>query len=687
MLAFIFTTILFGSVFQNCARTNFRSITDGQVVSLSTCLPSEEPDKTKTESCPAGSTGTGVNSTRVVSCVDNLWTAGAWSNPDYSSCSCSGGKTINSANGKCECPAGKSEDTSGTCVVSSCSAETKPASTDTMNCPSGSGTATRSRDVKCQSGTWSAEAWSNWNYSTCNCSIPDQYVNTQTGICQCEIGKILVGNKCQTSTACDNNTKPNSSETKSCPQGSNGSYANTRSVSCDETTKKWITGDWTSNYSSCSCPYSGQSFSASKNPACQCPTGSSLVGNSCQVDGGVCPANTKPSDTKVASCPTPAIGTVTSKRTVKCENGNWVAPEFPAFNYASCTCPNVGQTVDPTTGVCSCPPSKPNLKNGVCTPNVCKSGTHDETSLENKSGRVSQCHYTWPNITHDPNNPNKIYSYVGTINGVDDIRAKVSGTCSASGEWTNVQINCPMPLETCDPFVLNTNITGSCDQRIRATLYLGRNDWDNFDEYVNEYHFVWNKSKNISEKVVDGPDGDIYFSEIWVPTRTSSNGFPGVCKQSEFFALDVKTKIQPSMTMSEGTYQFAVLSDDGAILSYIPEGSAAETVLVNQDSEHKTRYGCANAPVQLVKGKKLSFRIKYFQCRGPKLALVLLYRPWSLSSQNSPVQCGAETNEFFGVDAQNFKSSHTFPGTPYENLLKQGWKPVPIDSYSLPDSP
>lgn len=684
MLAFIFATVLFGSVFQNCARTNFKSITDGRIASLSTCLPSEEPDKSKSENCPAGSTGTGVTSTRAVACVDNVWTPGSWSNPDYSTCSCTGGKTVNSANGKCECPAGKAEDGSGTCVLSTCSAETRPSSTDTMSCPSGTGTATRSRTVTCQSGVWSTDTWTIWSYTNCNCPITGQYVNAQTGICECELGKVLVGGTCQTSSTCDNTKRPNSTETKSCPQGSNGSYAQTRNVTCQESTKQWITGDWTSNYSSCSCPQSGQVFNASKNPACECPAGSSLVGNSCQVGGGTCPANTKPTESQTKSCPAPAIGIVTSNRTVKCQNGNWIAPEFPAPDYSSCTCPNIGQVVDPIKGTCSCPASKPNLVYGVCTPNVCKGGTHDETSPQNNSGRVSKCHYVWPNITHNPANANKIYSYIGTLNGVDDIRAKISGTCSASGEWTNVQIDCPMPLETCDPFIANYI---PCDRRIRATLYLGRNDWDNFDEYVNEYHFVWNKDKNMNEKVVDGPDGDIYFSEIWVPTRSAINGFPGICKQTEFFALDVKTKIQPSLTMPEDTYQFAVLSDDGAILSYIPNGSTTETVLVNQDSIHKTRYGCANAPVYLVKGKKLPFRIKYFQAHGPKLALVLLYRPWNLSGNNSPVQCGAETNEFFGVDAQNFRSSHTFPGTAYENLLKQGWKPVPIDSYSSPDLP
>lgn len=665
----VFMIITFG--FQNCSRTNFKSASnfDATVTTTSACS-GEEPSKSNSVSCPTGSTGSGVTTTRSVACVEGAWLPGGWSDPNYSQCTCAAGKTINPINGQCECAAGQAVNSAGVCIPSTCGATNQPSTSDSVACPSGSGTAIRSRVVTCNAGVWNPGVWSNWNYSTCNCTIPDQTPNSATGVCECPTGKTLSGGVCVTAS-CSATSKPPSSETLNCPTGSSGSYTRTRTVTCNSANNTWTSGSWTSNYSGCSCASAGQMFDATKNPVCQ-------------TSSTTCPAATKPTESRTASCPAPATGVVTSTRTVTCNGGTWSAPNFPAYNYSSCGCAGVGQTANATTGVCSCPANKPNLVQGVCTPNVCVGGQHIESSAPNSAGSKNTCKYAWPDIVHSLSDPNKVYTYNGYINGVPNSNAKISGVCSATGAWTNVQITCPEPPVPCSPLDVNNPI---CDKRIKAVVYFGRNDWDNFDEYLNEYHFVYDKTTNTYSKVVDPPDGTLYFTEMWVPTRDFTTGFPSMGNRCQYFGIDMTTKIQTSTKMPAGSYQFGVISDDGSILSYWAPGATTETILLNQDSVHATRLECAKSAVTLVDGQKLKFRLRYFQGPGPKMSLVMMYRPWSASNNNSPVACGTKTNDFFGANPQGFGSSHNFPGTIYNQLLDQGWRPVPVDSFWDPDSP
>lgn len=384
----IFSIILFFAGFQNCSPTSFKSATSAETVGAtgnppgsSFCDPQNKPSTTNTNSCPTGSSGSGSTSTRTVTCVDNEWVTGAWSNPDFIGCSCSGGKTVNAVSGLCECPAGQVADAGGICSSSTCSPASQPNSADSQACPSGSGTSTRSRTVSCEAGAWNTGTWSNWNYSTCNCSISGQTPNTSTGICECAAGKILSGGSCITSS-CNPATQPTSTENLSCPTGSSGTYSQTRSVTCDSSSNSWTTGTWSSNYSSCSCPYSGQTFDSNQNPACNCPTGTTLSGGSCHSTSLACPSGSKPTESQAILCPAPAMGSVNSTRTVTCNttNNTWNSGAWNT-NYSTCSCPFTGQTANSASGTCSCPTGQyPIATNHSC--GTCPIGTTYNSSTK-----------------------------------------------------------------------------------------------------------------------------------------------------------------------------------------------------------------------------------------------------------------------------------------------------------------
>jgi hypothetical protein len=73
------------------------------------------------------------------------------------------------------------------------------------------------------------------------------------------------------------------------------------------------------------------------------------------------------------------------------------------------------------------------------------------------------------------------------------------------------------------------------------------------------------------------PVGTIYTSSLNVPPRDFSEGFPGVTKRIEWFAIDYTGRfwiVQPE------TYRFSLMSDDGSRL-YIDD-----KLVINNDGVH-----------------------------------------------------------------------------------------------------
>ncbi len=123
------------------------------------------------------------------------------------------------------------------------------------------------------------------------------------------------------------------------------------------------------------------------------------------------------------------------------------------------------------------------------------------------------------------------------------------------------------------------------------------------------------------------PVGSIYTSSLNVPPSNFKQGFPGVTKRYEWFAIDYNGKF---WIEKPGKYIFGLISDDGSQLFI--DGA----LKVDNDGVHLPKE--VTAAVKL-KGGIHTIRVSYFQgpCRSdPCLALQLGVKvsgaPWKIFS-------------------------------------------------------
>lgn len=188
-------------------------------------------------------------------------------------------------------------------------------------------------------------------------------------------------------------------------------------------------------------------------------------------------------------------------------------------------------------------------------------------------------------------------------------------------------------------------------------------------------------------------EANLYFAALNTPTRPFDRGFINQNGQPltradgtalyEYFSLEFQAKLVLPEGAPGAKVQFALLSDDGAIMS-INNGDGYKTIIDN-DGTHPTRMGCAQAPTTLSQLKHLPIRVTYYQGPRHHIALVLLMREWedSCDFEKEDPLCGSEGNDFF------FDSTQT-PSAPTDNyraLLSRGWKPVPPEYFKLPGDP
>lgn len=108
------------------------------------------------------------------------------------------------------------------------------------------------------------------------------------------------------------------------------------------------------------------------------------------------------------------------------------------------------------------------------------------------------------------------------------------------------------------------------------------------------------------------PAGTIYTTELNVPAQSFDQGFPGVTKRFEWFAIDYTGRF---WIQKPGEYEFALLSDDGSKL-YIDD-----QVVIDNDGQH--------TPSELTGAIDLApgihrIRVSYFQ--GPRFLVALVLR-------------------------------------------------------------
>lgn len=178
-------------------------------------------------------------------------------------------------------------------------------------------------------------------------------------------------------------------------------------------------------------------------------------------------------------------------------------------------------------------------------------------------------------------------------------------------------------------------------------------------------------------------EAPLYMQKLDVPTRAFSEGFPtmtgGILKNdagdvlTEHFHLTLESGLRLGAEHEAGTYEFAVLSDDGVRL-FIDDQPYLESTAV-----HPTKLVCGRSTVALKRGEVRGMRVEYFQ--GPRLhiALQLLWRKVDANSPRETL-CNYESNE----DWFNYHVSPPQPRARYQQLQARGWSVVPASAFVLP---
>ena len=123
------------------------------------------------------------------------------------------------------------------------------------------------------------------------------------------------------------------------------------------------------------------------------------------------------------------------------------------------------------------------------------------------------------------------------------------------------------------------------------------------------YH-ISKRSKEIPDLRKIKPQGKIYVSALNIPLRDFTEGFPGVTKREEWFAIEYTGRF---WIEKPGLYRFALTSDDGSKL-YIDD-----QMVVDNDGIHPLFAKFAS--VELAGGIH-KVRVQYFQ--GPRFQVALI---------------------------------------------------------------
>lgn len=179
---------------------------------------------------------------------------------------------------------------------------------------------------------------------------------------------------------------------------------------------------------------------------------------------------------------------------------------------------------------------------------------------------------------------------------------------------------------------------------------------------------------------------NLFFTQVNVPTRIFSLGFPtqtGTMVKTdegvdlvEYFALRFEGGLRLAPDDEEGTYELALLSDDGANM-YVSSGEGELRRVVNNDGLHPSRFGCGDT-IDMQRNSQLKLQLDYYQ--GPRyhISLIPMWRKVNGTRQAEPL-CGATGNGTF-FDYNN----NSEPQQAYKDLLARGWKPIRAENYKIP---
>jgi len=126
------------------------------------------------------------------------------------------------------------------------------------------------------------------------------------------------------------------------------------------------------------------------------------------------------------------------------------------------------------------------------------------------------------------------------------------------------------------------------------------------------YHIHHNRTQLPDFEKMKTAGAAIYTSSLNVPPQDFRQGFPGISKRAEWFAIDYTGKF---WIANPGMYNFSLLSDDGAKL-YIDD-----QVVIDNDGLHPPQE--KTGALELAGGLH-RIRVSYFQ--GPKFQIALVLK-------------------------------------------------------------
>ncbi len=187
-------------------------------------------------------------------------------------------------------------------------------------------------------------------------------------------------------------------------------------------------------------------------------------------------------------------------------------------------------------------------------------------------------------------------------------------------------------------------------------------------------------------------DRALFFTQLNSPTRMFDMGFNNDLgepikndagdKLIERFALKFKSVLRLAPDQAEGLYEFAILSDDGAIMKVRDVDGVYKTV-VDSDGDHGTRMGCGSPLIEMKRDTEKLMQLDYYQ--GPRyhIALMLLMRKVTPAQDGTFARdpsCGYVSNE------QWFDPNHgSTPQPRFTALATRGWRVLTADNYALPN--
>jgi hypothetical protein len=180
---------------------------------------------------------------------------------------------------------------------------------------------------------------------------------------------------------------------------------------------------------------------------------------------------------------------------------------------------------------------------------------------------------------------------------------------------------------------------------------------------------------------------DFRMSHLFVPTNQTIPGLKsrdgsyvktmGGATIVDLYAIEVSGFMKLGAADSAGAYDFAIIADDGAILSLNNQQ------YINIDGLHSAVLGCnQTTPIQLDANSRLPINLKFYQ-GSLDASLNVLYR-----KRANPGVYLAEPNclqylSFYGVNnfspvpsAVTHAELCALSGTPYAGLCARGWKPL-----------